>query len=352
MVFINEILLIIIGVLLFELIVFVHEGGHFITAKLSGVKVNEFALGMGPKLIKFQKGETLYSLRLFPIGGFCAMEGEDADSDDERAFGNKPVWKRMIIVLAGAIMNILLGFVMLLIFLAPNQVFASNEIAVFSENATSSQQLMVGDQLRSINGYRIDTSMDLQFAFATAKSNKLDITVVRNGETKNFSEVEVPTVQKDDKEILQLDFKVKAIENNFGSLVSQAFLNTGSTVRMVWASLVGLVTGQFGLNEVSGPVGMTSAASKVTAAGLEKSFSDGFYNLLYVMIIITINLGVVNLLPLPALDGGRFVFLLIEAIRRKPINPEHEGYVHAAGMLLLFAFMIVISIKDVIQLFT
>ena len=352
MIFINEVLLIIIGILLFELIVFVHEGGHFITAKLSGVKVNEFALGMGPKLIKFQKGETLYSLRLFPIGGFCAMEGEDSESDDDRAFGNKPVWKRMIIVVAGAVMNIFLGLIMMLIFLAPDKYFASNEIAVFTENATSSQQLMIGDRLNSINGYGISTSMDLQFALATAKSNELDITVLRNGELKSFNQVKLPTVEKDGKDIIHIDFKVKAIENNFANLLSQTFLTTCSTVKMVWASLIGLVTGQFGLNEVSGPVGMTSAISQATAAGLEKSFMDGFYNLLYVMIIITVNLGVVNLLPLPALDGGRFVFLLIESIRRKPIKPEYEGYIHAVGMLLLFAFMIVISIKDVIQLFT
>ncbi len=332
------------------MIIFLHEGGHFITAKLSGVKVNEFALGMGPKLIKFQKGETLYSLRLFPIGGFCAMEGEDSDSEDDRAFGNKPVWKRMIIVSAGAIMNILFGLVLMMITLAPNKYFASTKIAVFADNATSSQQLQVGDNIRTINGYKIDTVTDLSFALATAKSNKLDMTVERNGETLHFSEVRLPTVKKDDKEILQLDFKLLAIDNNFGNLVSQTFMQTWSTIKMVWGSLIGLIRGQFSLNEVSGPVGMTSAISQATASGLERSFMDGLLNLIYVMMIITVNLGVVNLLPIPALDGGRLVFLIIEAIRRKPIKPEHEGYVHAIGMLLLFAFMIIISIKDVVQL--
>lgn len=346
----NTVLLIIIGILIFELIVFVHEGGHFITAKLSGVKVNEFALGMGPKLLKFQKGETLYSLRLFPIGGFCAMEGEDADSEDERAFGNKAVWKRMIIVVAGAFMNIVLGLILMMITLSPNKYFASTTIAEFAENATSSQQLMKDDQIQSINGYGINTSTDLSFALATAKSNTLDITVNRNGETKHFDNVKLPTIEKDDKEILQLDFKVYAIENNFGNLLSQTFMSTVSTVKMVWASLIGLVTGQFGLNEVSGPVGMTSAISQAAGEGLKRSFGDGLLNLIYIMTIITINLGVVNLLPIPALDGGRFVFLLIEAIRRKPIKPEYEGYVHATGMVLLLVFMVIISIKDVFQL--
>ena len=351
MITIEVALLIIIGILLFELIVFVHEGGHFITAKLSGVKVNEFALGMGPKILHFQKGETTYSLRLFPIGGFCAMEGEDSESDDSRAFINKPVWKRIIIVVAGAIMNIILGFILMMITLAPSEYFASTTVAVFTDYATSSEQLMVGDEIKKINSYGINTSMDLSFALATAKSNELDVDVIRNGERLSFSGVKLPTQTTDDgKSIIMMDFKVKGVKNNIGTLLSETFFSTISTIKMVWASLIGIVTGQFGLNEVSGPVGMTSAISQATAVGLERSFWDGLNNLIYVMTIITVNLGVVNLLPLPALDGGRLVFLIIEAIRRKPVKPEHEGYVHAIGMILLFAFMIIISIKDVIQL--
>lgn len=353
MVTIDVVLLIIIGILLFELIVFVHEGGHFISAKLSGVKVNEFALGMGPKLIHFTKGETTYSLRLFPIGGFCSMEGEDGESEDSRAFGNKPVWKRMIIVVAGAIMNILLGFILMIITLSPSEYFASTQIAVFTDYATSSEQLMVGDRIKAINGYGINTSMDMSFALATAKSPSLDVDVIRNGERLSFTGVKLPTkTTEEGKDILMLDFKVQGVKNTFPTLISEAFFSTISTIKMVWTSLLGMVTGQFSLNEVSGPVGMTSAISKATAVGLESSFWDGLNNLIYVMTIITVNLGVVNLLPLPALDGGRLVFLILEAIRRKPVKPEHEGYVHAVGMLLLFAFMIIISIKDVIQLLT
>lgn len=247
-------------------------------------------------------------------------------------------------------MNIILGFVLMLILLAPEKYFASNTIAVFVDNATSSQQLQVGDEICSINGYGIKTSTDMSFALAMAKSNKLDISVNRDGKRIDFTDVTFPMIKKNDKEVMMLDFKVKAIENNFGSLMSQTFLSTFSTVKMVWASLLGLVTGKFGLNEVSGPVGMTSAISQATASGLESSFWDGLANLVYVMMIITVNLGVVNLLPLPALDGGRLVFLIIEAIRRKPIEQKYEAYVHAAGMILLLGFMVIISIKDVIQL--
>ncbi len=340
------------GVLFFELIIFVHEGGHYLTAKLSGVKVNEFALGMGPKLIKFKIGETLYSLRLFPIGGFCSMEGEDDDSDDQRAFTNASVWKRMIIVCAGAFMNVLLGFIIMLILLFPQKYFASNTIAVFSNDAKSSAQLMVGDEIKYINGYRIDTSMDFNFALSTSKSNKLDITVKRDGKIHEYVNVEFPTIKNDNgEEIMMLDFKVEALENNFTTLISQTFMQTVSTIRMIWKSLIGIVTGQFSLKEVSGPIGMTSAVSKVAASGLEQSFIAGLENLAFVMMIISVNLGVVNLLPLPALDGGRLIFLIIEAVRGKPVKHEHEAYVHAIGMVLLLLFMVVISVKDIIQLF-
>ncbi len=363
MIDIESVLLIIIGVVLFELIVFVHEFGHFITAKKCGVKVNEFALGMGPKLIKFQKGETLYSLRLFPIGGFCSMEGEDAESTDERSFNKRPVWQRMIIVVAGATMNLLFGFLLMIITLSPEQYFASNKIAYFMDNAPSSQTLQLNDEIQAINGYHISTSMDMNFALAAAKSNEMTFDVKRDGEYLYIDKVKFGTVEKDGKEIIQLDFKVAAIESNFGVLISQSFLSTVSTVRMVWASLLGLVTGQFGFNEVAGPIGMTSAISQVTSEGLKTGFVDalmnliyGFVdalmNLIYIMTIITVNLGVVNLLPLPALDGGRFVFLLVEAIRRKPVKPEHEGLVHAIGMAALLIFMVIISINDIIKLFS
>lgn len=353
MIRIYGVLLAIIGVLIFELIIFLHELGHFLTAKKFGVKVNEFALGMGPKLIKFKKGETLYSLRLFPIGGFCAMEGEDEASEDERAFVNKAVWKRMIIVVAGALMNIILGFLLMMIILIPEKSFVSNKIAQFASNAVSSSELKTGDEIKAINGYGTLTSMDMNFAFATAKKNDFTFTVLRNGKKIELDHVKFPTVEgKDGKEIIQLDFRVYPIENNFGNLMAQTAGQTVSTVKMVWASLIGLVTGQFGLNEVAGPVGMTSAISQAASAGLERSFWDGLSNLIFVMMIITVNLGVVNLLPIPALDGGRLVFLIIEAIRRKPVKPEHEGWVHAIGMILLLLLMVIISVNDVIRLFS
>ncbi len=360
----------IIGILLFELIIFLHEFGHFFTAKKCGVKVNEFALGMGPKILKFKKGETLYSLRLFPIGGFCSMEGEDGQSTDSRAFGNKSVWKRMLIVVAGAVMNLVLGFLMMMIILVPEEGFATNRIAIMEDNALSSEFLQEGDEIKSINGYDITTSMDLNFALATARGastpktvlygtelktinvKELSFVVNRNGETLRFDHVPFATSKTENgSEILHLDFKVKGVKNDFGSLMQQTFLQTCSTVRMVWSSLIGLITGQFGFNEVAGPIGMTSAISQAASSGLQRSFWDGLSNLIFIMMVITVNLGVVNLLPLPALDGGRLVFLIIEAIRRKPIKPEREGWIHAIGMILLLLLMAIISVNDIIRLF-
>ncbi len=347
--------MILIGVLLFELIILIHEGGHFVTAKLFGIQVNEFALGMGPKLFGFKIGETQYSFRLLPIGGYCAMEGEDGESTSERAFSKKPVWQRMIVIVAGACMNFILGFIMMMIFLAPFHSFAINQIAKFSDDSVSSQHLKVNDTIKSINGYSVYTWMDLNTALALAKDDSLDITVERDGETISYTNVRLPSqkVEINGQERLQinLDFVPYGIPNNPGTLISQTFLYTISTVRTVWAGLIQMFTGQASLNDVAGPIGITSSVSQVTASGMKESFRAGFENLLFMMMIITVNLGVVNLLPFPALDGGRFVLLFIELIRRKPLNPKYEVAINLVGIVLLFGFILLISVKDLIQLF-
>lgn len=346
--FVESALLIIIGILLFELIIFIHELGHFMTAKASGVKVNEFALGMGPKIFRFKKGETVYSLRLLPIGGFCAMEGEDEESDNPRAFGRAACWKRIIIVVAGAVMNIVLGFILMMVTLIPNSQFTSTTISKFDKEAVSSSALKVGDSIVSINGYRVYTAQDLSFSLVTAERDSdgnfyPEIVVNRNGETVNLGEVKFAG---------RLDFYVEPIENNFWNLIAETGKGVVSTVRLVWASLFGLITGRFGFNELAGPIGMTSAISQVASAGLQSSFGDAVLNIVSIMMMITVNLGVVNLLPLPALDGGRLVFLIVELIIRKPVPAKYEGLVHAIGMVVLLAFMAVISFSDILRLFT
>ncbi len=353
MIDIDVALLIIIGILLFELIIFFHEGGHYLTAKKSGVKVNEFALGMGPKIFSFKKGETVYSLRLFPIGGFCAMEGEDEESDHERSFQKVKIWKRMIIVVAGAVMNVLLGLVFMLVLVVQQPNYASTTIGGFHEEAVTSQVLQEGDRFVSIDGYAVYNSSDISYALTFMDSFKPTMEVERNGEVITLDEVPLYTYENQEGvESVAIDFYVNPIEKNFFSVISQTFEQTVSIVRVIWTSLIGLVTGQYGLDALSGPVGIVSAISTATSQGLQTSFLDGFNDLLFVMMIISVNLGIVNLLPIPALDGGRLVFLFVEAIIRKPIPAKYEGKIHLIGYALLMGLMLLLTFNDIWRLIT
>lgn len=441
--------LIIIGVLLFELIIFSHEFGHFITAKLSGVKVNEFALGMGPRLFGFTKGETTYSFRLFPIGGYCAMEGEDEDSNEPRSFNNAKIWKRMIIIIAGAVMNIILGFILMFVLTAQADSFESTTIQKFPPASFSANSgLQAGDKIVDINGYSIWNSQDLKFAISTLKCSEVDghsltvykedcacnlrnlyvslyndkkpsdqqltemyemlidssakiamadtkelaykyyveayedlnnylsvkdydvleineqdlrkrftadVTVVRNGTNVKLNDVQFFTAKNEkdpDAPTVSIDFYVEGIEKNFGTIIGETFSTTCSMVKTVWTSLVWIVQGRFSFTDMSGPVGIATAVTQVASQGLEVGFMSAVNNILFVMILITVNLGIVNMLPFPALDGGRFLFLLIEGIFRKPIPRNVEKYVNAAGLIILLLFTLIISLKDVWQLIT
>jgi len=281
------------------------------------------------------------------------MEGEDEDSSDDRAFNNKPVWKRILVVVMGAVMNIILGLIIMMILLGQQPAFSSTTISKFTDNsATQAAGLKVGDIFTSIDGYKINGDRDLSFALATANPLKADIQVLRAGKVLNFSNVKFNTKKTDGKDILSLDFYVMPIEKNFGTLITKSVQDTVSTVRMVWFSLVGLVSGKFGMKDVAGPVGAASAIGQAATIGLQQNFLAGFNNILMMMMIITVNLGVVNLLPLPALDGGRLLFLIVEGIRRKPINPKYEGWVNAAGFALLMGFMVIVTFSDILRLIT
>ncbi len=334
------------------MIIIVHEGGHFVAAKLSGVKVNEFAIGMGPKLFSFTRGETKYSLRLLPIGGYCAMEGEDEESDSPRAFGNKPTWKRIIIVAAGAIMNIVLGLLMTLAMVLQQPYYASTTIADFPENSVTANYLKEGDRFESIDGYAVWNSRDIIFAMGTSKDYSPDIKVNRDGKTVDLGNVPLYTYEKDGKTVMAVDFVVERVDKSFLSVCGETIGQTVSTVRLVWSSLIGIITGKFGFNEMSGPVGIASAITTVASEGLQSGFLDAFNNILNVMMIITINLGIFNLLPIPALDGGRLLFLLIELVRRKPVPAKYEGLIHGVGFALLMVFMLAVTFNDIVRLVT
>ena len=342
------ILYLLLTLLLLGVLVFLHEGGHFLLARINGITVNEFAIGMGPKIFSkvSKKSGIRYSIRAFPIGGFVSMAGEDEASDDVNAFCNKNVWRRISTVLAGPVTNILVGFIGMLV-LVLLTVPASNIIAVFSENATSSEcGLQVDDKIIAVNGVKTHTGNEVAYEITYQGDEPLDITVIRNGETIVLEDVSFPKVEDRGVVLGTLDFQFWGVgegEKDFGLIISHTFWRTYSTAKMVWDSLADLVTGRFGLDAVSGPIGMTELVGSALASGWE--------SLLYLWVIISVNLGVMNLLPLPALDGGRMIFLLWEAITHRPVNKNVEAYINAAGLLILMAFMLIITFKDIFKLF-
>ncbi|MDO5560517.1 MAG: RIP metalloprotease RseP [Oscillospiraceae bacterium] len=365
---INSLINILIALVVFGLLVAIHELGHFTVAKLSGIRVNKFAIGMGPRIIKFTKGETEYSLRLLPIGGFCSMEGEDSESDDERAFLKKPVGSRIAVVAAGAIMNIILGFIIAVIITCMMEKIPTTTVAKFDEGAMSEQcGLQAGDEILKMNGTTIFTSQDIMYELNQTKDGIFDVVVRRDGKKTDLGQItfydqyyyyvdkennkyvtfETPEEYTGDEELQvaedRFDFYVTSIKSkNAANVLSYSAKYTVTLARLIWKSLIDLVTGQYGLNDLSGPVGIVSAIGEVRSYGLE--------SLLQLVALISINLGIFNLLPLPALDGGRLVFLIIEAIRRKPVPPDKEGMVHFVGMALLMLLMVVITISDIKKL--
>ena len=337
------------ALLFFGVIIMIHECGHFACAKLFKVKVNEFSLGMGPALFKRKKGDTLYAVRLFPIGGYVAMEGEDDASEDDRAFNKKPVWQKMIIVVAGALMNLILGFILMVLLLTTStDLIGTNTIKEFYPDAVSSQYgLQAGDRFVEIDGHHVWSELDLSFLMSRSQDGVFDFVVERNGEKVTLNDVHFATEQQNGITLIQDDFIIIGEQPGFLNIVKNAFTQSASIVRMVWLSVFDLVTGRYGMSELAGPVGTVDIIADVTAQAVS---SGSLTNLLTIMAFITINVGVANLLPLPALDGGRFLFLAVEAVRRKPVNPKYEGYVHAAGLALLLLLMVVVTYNDIARI--
>ncbi|MBQ3816683.1 MAG: site-2 protease family protein [Clostridia bacterium] len=330
----------IIAVLLFLVLIIIREFGHFLAAKIMGVRVNEFAVGFGPKLFSKKIGETVYAVNLIPLGGYCAMEGEDSESEDTRAFCNKKAWKRFIIVVMGATFNLILGFVIVACILMPTKKFSSTVVAKFDDNAISYETgLRENDRIYSVNGRKIFTVYDLSYAFTNIDDGKIDITVIRNGKKVNLKDVTFTTTKENGISYLDVDFYVYGIEKTFGSFIVQTGKTSISYCVVIWRSLIDLISGKYGISAMSGPVGVTVAIGNAARQNL--------MNILPIMALITINLGIFNLLPLPALDGGRLLFIIIEMILRKPVPQKYEAIVHTVGFFMLLAFMLFITAKDI-----
>ncbi len=334
-----------IAILCFLVLIIVHEFGHFLAAKLMGVRVNEFAVGFGPKLISKKWGETQYGICCVPFGGYCAMEGEDEESSDGRAFCNKKAWRRFVIVVMGAVFNLIFGLVLIAIIIAPQKLFATTVVAEFDENASSyATGLRAKDEIVEIEGRHIFSTYDMSYAFTNIPDGKIDIKVLRNGKEKLLRDVTFDTVEEDGISYLSLDFSVYGREKTFGRYIGETFKTGASYCAVIYRSLFDLLSGKYGISAVSGPVGITAQIGNIARQNL--------MNLLPIIALISINLGLFNLLPLPALDGGRLVFILFEMIFRRPVKAKYEALVHGIGMAVLLALIALITAKDIFSLFT
>ena len=345
------------AILLFSILIFVHELGHFTAAKLSGVQVNEFSVFMGPALWQKQVGETLYSVRLVPIGGYCAMEGEDGGSDNPRSFDKAAWWKRLVILLAGAAMNFVIGVLLMVVVYLPTERVVMPVVSSLESYCTFSGEdgFQAGDRILEVDGEKIYVQSDFSLILNLNGGDIHDLVVERQGKKVTLRELtmekhEVTTQDGAKKWMYGLNFTIQNL--NLAGKLQYAWNQSLDCVRMVRLSLQMLLRGQVGLRDMSGPVGIVQQMSVVAEAS--PTWLDALRNMLYFGGFIAINLAVMNLLPIPALDGGRVVGVLVttlvETVTRKKVDPKYEGYLHGAGMLLLLGLMALIMFKDIFVL--
>ena len=339
------VLYILLAVLIFGFLVFIHELGHFLWAKRFGVTITEFSLGMGPKIIsKIGKDGVEYSLRALPIGGFVAMVGEEEDSDDPNSFNKKPAWQRFIIVVFGALMNLFVGIVIMTILTLTTPRFGGTTVAEFSNNSKSQNSgLMLNDKIVEVEGVRVHTANDLSYEIMRSGYKPISITLIRDGKEITIDNVEFPQISSQGVAFGSMDFKIFEEKKTFGVICKNAFYSCTSTVKMIWDSLYDLINGRYGIEAVSGPVGVTGA---ITDAAKTST-----YSLFYLVVVISVNLGIFNLLPIPALDGGTLLFLIIEMIFRKPIPRKIENGLKLTGFALLMLLVVFVTFNDILGLF-
>lgn len=358
---------IIISLIVFSLIVIVHEFGHFAVAKKVGICVQEFSVGMGPLLFSRQKGETQYSVRALPFGGFCRMQGEEGDDDDgskdydpSRSFNSKTILRRFAVLFAGPGMNFVLAFVLLFIMLGVNGFFLPEVNTVYEGTPAEAAGLQYGDRILKLNGTRLHIYQDYSLVIANYASDEpVDYLIERNGEKLN---VTIQPEYNEEEDRYMVGFTFNARSGLFGKQVEGYNRATVADtinadiwtmnyfVKSVVVGFVKLFTFQVKSNEISGPIGMVSMIGDTYEAGLKYSLTDAIMNMATFSALLSTNLGIINLFPIPAMDGGRIAFLLIEGIRRKPVDPEIEGRIHLAGFMLLMACMILIAFNDIVNI--
>ena len=350
----------VIAILIFGVIIAAHEFGHFAAAKCLGVKVNEFAIGMGPAIFKSRKGETLYTIRAFPVGGYCAMEDDgEEESADPRAFNRVSVWRRLIILVAGAVMNFITGLLLIALLFAQAQGFYRPMISGFIEGyGLENCGLQAGDVVVSVDGHRMYSYNNLQMFLGRA-GDTVDFVVERDGQKLMLSDIYMPLQERTDEKgqtTLLRGFTVgrDIVPATLSNRAIYAWYGALDFVRMTWLSLGDLISGAMGLNQLSGPVGIVDTMTQV--GNQSENAAVAAQNLIYLAALISVNLAVMNLLPIPALDGGRIFFLLLNtvlyAVIRKKIPDRYEGYVHLTGMAMLLALMLFVTVGDIGRLFS
>lgn len=335
------------AVLIFSVIIFVHELGHFLAARAFKVNVLEFAIGMGPAIFKKQGKNTLYSVRAIPMGGFCRMEGEDEDTGSEGDFSTKKPLPKIVVLAAGATMNVLLGFIIVtsltLASAIPNGGLPSTVVATVNADSPAAAFLEPGDKIVEVNGQRVNIKRDISYALSESGGGECSVVYERNGERHSASFTPMKLEYEDGSFSYVIGFNIAPAPITVGGVLREGFFQTVWMVKLVFVSLGMLFGGKVGLDQMSGPVGVVSAMSTVAQSGL--------LNFLSFAAFLTVNIGIMNLLPIPALDGGRIVFALFELIFKKPVPPEKEGFVHMIGFALLIALMIFATWNDIMRIF-
>lgn len=339
----NTVYPVLIAVLFFEVIIIIHEAGHFTAARLMKIKVNEFSIGMGPKVFSVTRRGTKYSLRWILFGGYCSMEGENDDSDSAGSFASKKVIQRIFVVAAGAVMNLLLGFLIIVIITCSQSLVGTTTIAKFEEGAASAASgLQTGDVIKSIDGMKVYTSTDVTTGLSRSADGNIEMVVERDGETVTLN-VQFDFTEEDGQQYVSMDFWLLGLEKTFGNVLSNACATFVSYAKMVFLSLHDLIVGRYHITDLSGPVGAVSIVSDAV-----KTSSIGTLRL---MALITINVGLFNLFPIPALDGWRLFLLIGEGIFRKKLPPKWEYVINAVGLVLLLLLMVFVTFSDITKLF-
>ena len=349
-------LYIIIAILMFGLLIGIHELGHFLAAKLSGVRVLEFSIGMGPLLWHRDGKETKYALRLLPLGGYCSMEGEDEESDDPRAFSRAAGWKKFLILVAGSLANFLIGLIIILCLFATSAGYVTPTLSGFADGfpCAGADMLQAGDEIVAIDGKAVLIYSDVSTLLSRGNRETHDITVRRDGGKVLLEDLPlVPReYQVDGETVTMYGLYFETAESTFASNLRLGFATSADFVRLIWWSLEDLFSGAIGVNSLTGPIGIVDSMSQM--ADSSSGAVDAAYNLLYFGAFIAINLAVMNLLPIPALDGGRIFFLVLNGVLwlicRRKIPAQYEGYVHFGGLVLLIGLMIFVAFQDILRI--